>query len=626
MRTASRRPYAIKGYTGKQLRAAYGAGTQTGKGVTRRHHRRLRLADHRRRRRAGTRSERRRAPTAAASSRRSCPANATPSTEELRRGRLVRRGDPRRRGRARASPRTPNIVYVGAASCYDDDLLDSLGKVVDNRLADIVSNSWGDIEANQTPDLAAAYDQVFQLGAVEGIGFYFSSGDNGDEVATHRDEAGRRPGQLRLGDRGRRYLAGRRQERQVPVGDRLGHREVALSADGKSWTDSPARSPPARAAAPAGPSPQPFYQRGVVPDSLAKANGATAMRAVPGHLGGRRPEHRLPGRPDADLPGRVAAVQRVPHRRHLAGRAGHRGRPGAGPAGRTAVADRLRQPGDLRPVRHAARTTTSRTTRWARVPGLAVVRVDYANGFDAPEGLHTSLRSLGKDSSLSAVAGYDDVTGVGSPRPATSNSYPTAPAADLGYPYPRAQHGCPVPLPDHRTGAGRAVSWVNIRAPAHQDIASRDDYTDSVPQLRLALNQIDSTVGDLAGNAEAVLRWTRHSAEQGAHLVAFPEMALTGYPVEDLALRRRSRTRHAPRWSTSPRSSAATGSVTGSWCSATSTEHPAGRATLGIPAGAPQNAAAFMHDGQVVAALREAPPAELRRLRRVPLLRPGRRR
>ncbi|KOG77427.1 hypothetical protein ADK38_39545, partial [Streptomyces varsoviensis] len=58
-----------------------------------------------------------------------------------------------------------------------------------------------------------------------------------------------------------------------------------------------------------------------------------------------------------------------------------------------------------------------------------------------------------------------------------------------------------------------------------------------MPQLRLALNQIDSCVGDLAGNAETILRWTRHSAEQGAHLVAFPEMALTGYPVEDLALR-----------------------------------------------------------------------------------------
>ncbi|MFI9585639.1 NAD+ synthase [Streptomyces sp. NPDC052236] len=58
-----------------------------------------------------------------------------------------------------------------------------------------------------------------------------------------------------------------------------------------------------------------------------------------------------------------------------------------------------------------------------------------------------------------------------------------------------------------------------------------------MPQLRLALNQIDSTVGDLAGNAEAIMHWTRHSAEQGAHLVAFPEMVLTGYPVEDLALR-----------------------------------------------------------------------------------------
>lgn len=55
--------------------------------------------------------------------------------------------------------------------------------------------------------------------------------------------------------------------------------------------------------------------------------------------------------------------------------------------------------------------------------------------------------------------------------------------------------------------------------------------------LRLALAQIDSTVGDLVGNAEAVLARTAQAAAQGAHVVAFPEMMLTGYPVEDLVLR-----------------------------------------------------------------------------------------
>ncbi|GAA3735957.1 NAD+ synthase [Salinactinospora qingdaonensis] len=56
-------------------------------------------------------------------------------------------------------------------------------------------------------------------------------------------------------------------------------------------------------------------------------------------------------------------------------------------------------------------------------------------------------------------------------------------------------------------------------------------------QLRIALAQINTTVGDIEGNAELVVRWTRRATEEGAHLVAFPEMTLTGYPVEDLALR-----------------------------------------------------------------------------------------
>ncbi|HLU99184.1 MAG TPA: NAD+ synthase [Thermobifida alba] len=57
-------------------------------------------------------------------------------------------------------------------------------------------------------------------------------------------------------------------------------------------------------------------------------------------------------------------------------------------------------------------------------------------------------------------------------------------------------------------------------------------------QLRLAMAQVNPTVGDLGGNCDIVCEQARRAAEAGAHLVVFPEMVLTGYPVEDLALRR----------------------------------------------------------------------------------------
>jgi NAD+ synthase (glutamine-hydrolysing) len=56
-------------------------------------------------------------------------------------------------------------------------------------------------------------------------------------------------------------------------------------------------------------------------------------------------------------------------------------------------------------------------------------------------------------------------------------------------------------------------------------------------QLRIAMAQVNATVGDLDGNAALVGEWTRRAQDAGAHLVVFPEMVLTGYPVEDLALR-----------------------------------------------------------------------------------------
>src|ERR1700741_547378 len=56
-------------------------------------------------------------------------------------------------------------------------------------------------------------------------------------------------------------------------------------------------------------------------------------------------------------------------------------------------------------------------------------------------------------------------------------------------------------------------------------------------QLRIAMAQVNATVGDLDGNAALVAEWTERARDAGAHLVVFPEMVLTGYPVEDLALR-----------------------------------------------------------------------------------------
>ncbi|MBO8184632.1 NAD+ synthase [Streptomyces spirodelae] len=121
-----------------------------------------------------------------------------------------------------------------------------------------------------------------------------------------------------------------------------------------------------------------------------------------------------------------------------------------------------------------------------------------------------------------------------------------------------------------------------------------------MPQLRLALNQVDSTVGDLEGNAASVVQWTRNSVEQGAHLIAFPEMMLTGYPVEDLALRRSfvEASRTAVRDLAVRLADEGLGEVpvVVGYLDRCAQVQP----RYGQPAGAPQNAAAVLHRGGIV--------------------------
>ncbi|KDN76751.1 serine protease [Streptomyces olindensis] len=378
-------PYAIKGYTGKQLRAAYGAGTRTGKGV------RVAITD----------------------------AYASPTIAYDAGTYAGKHGDAAwKTGQLRQVLPTK---YVGAASCMDNDLLDALGKVVDHHLADIVSNSWGEVEAAQTPDLAAAYDQVFQLGAVEGIGFYFSSGDDGDEVASSGTKQVDSPANsawvTAVG--GTSLAVGKDDTYLWETG--WGTEKANLSADGKSWTDFPGAFTSGAGGGTSKTVAEPSYQQGVVPEALAKANSSDGNRVVPdiaaiadpntGFLVGQTqtmPDGRTQAYSEYRIGGTSLAAPTIAAIQALAQEA----------RGGTPI-------GFANPAIYAKSGSKvyHDVTDNPTGSGLAVARVDFVNGYDATGGLATSVRSLGKDSSLQAVKGYDDVTGVGTPANGYVESY-----------------------------------------------------------------------------------------------------------------------------------------------------------------------------------------------------------
>src|SRR6266480_4538338 len=118
--------------------------------------------------------------------------------------------------------------------------------------------------------------------------------------------------------------------------------------------------------------------------------------------------------------------------------------------------------------------------------------------------------------------------------------------------------------------------------------------------LRIALAQVNATVGDLDGNAELIVEWTRRAAARGARVVVFPEMMLTGYPVEDLALR----ASFVEASIATLRDVAARLGAEGLGGIAVVTGYLDRRADLaprtGLPAGAPLDAAALLHGGRVI--------------------------
>ena len=122
-----------------------------------------------------------------------------------------------------------------------------------------------------------------------------------------------------------------------------------------------------------------------------------------------------------------------------------------------------------------------------------------------------------------------------------------------------------------------------------------------MPTLRLALAQVNPTVGDLAGNAAIVIDYAGRAAAARADLVAFPEMMLTGYPVEDLALR--PSFQQASRAATDQLARDLAGMGMGDLPVIVGRlnyrDHP--RTGVGIPRNEPLNAAAVLFRGEVVA-------------------------
>ncbi|MFM8211960.1 MAG: NAD+ synthase [Actinomycetes bacterium] len=117
--------------------------------------------------------------------------------------------------------------------------------------------------------------------------------------------------------------------------------------------------------------------------------------------------------------------------------------------------------------------------------------------------------------------------------------------------------------------------------------------------LSIALAQVNPIVGDLEGNSALIKNFSKKAHELGASLVVFPEMVLTGYPIEDLSLRKSfqdaSKIALEKLATDLKNQGLADIFLIVGYLDATGEKN-----TLGVPAGSPENAAAIIHNGQVI--------------------------
>lgn len=310
---------------------------------------------------------------------------------------------------------TARITYLGT-ECGDDlgtlSDLDALTDITDHHLASIVSCSWGTPDAS--PGLITAFERIFEQGAAEGIGFYFSSGDHGSNSfrsPSHQPTVAypaSDPWATAVGGTSLAIGSGGRYEWETGWGDD----DAVPAADGTSWADLPGTFSGGSGGGVSTVFIQPSYQRGVVPASLSDPSGSgTPMRVIPDIAA------------DADAAtGALAGQTRSPG-------PGQPAQYGEGVFGGTSASAPLiaglqadeQQAADA-PIGFA------NPVIYARYGSSAYHDVtDHPLGLDnwlgavVPAGgissTQPALETFGMDFGLTATAGYDDVTGVGTPAP-----------------------------------------------------------------------------------------------------------------------------------------------------------------------------------------------------------------
>ena len=303
------------------------------------------------------------------------------------------------------------IVYVGSPNNYQD-MDAALNHIVDNHLADLVTNSYGWTGEALPPGFIKPQEDTFIQAAAEGIGMYFSSGDSGDETGGSGDPSVASPdwpasSPFVTAVGGTSLAVGASNDYLFETGWQTG--KATLNTKNDTWN-----TPKYLYGAGGGTSrifPEPPYQAGVVPNSMATANGdrPQPMRVVPDVAMLADPNTgMLIGQTQTFSDGTYYDEYRIG------------GTSLASPlmAGVMALAQQRagRPLGFANPLLYSStvRSTTHDIVEPAG-PEPGVVRVDFANSENAADGLLTSLRLLSFDQGLTihTAPGYDDVTGIG---------------------------------------------------------------------------------------------------------------------------------------------------------------------------------------------------------------------